>query len=282
MKPATGSADGNRFVAGGLRPHQVAPTSNRHRHDRSLTSVGASTPKSSPSHCGREGRLAWGPGRRLSRAIPSPAAHSGLLLRADRRHPRAVGLVVRPRPGPRPLAGVLSSASHEVMALACAIIAIPDRAWTPAVTSTAGSGRALRSRGDLHVGLARKLGLRAAVIKGPRLPNAVLARALGPSQYVSILNPAAEGRSKRSSLERGVMPRPSSVCRCGHPLLAHEHFRRGTECVWCPPGACVRFRRHRVDQLGGLIGGLRRSQRRDSRSSMVALLAGLQTDGWHC
>ena len=210
MKPATGSADGNRFVAGGLRPHQVAPTSNRHRHDRSLTSVGASTPKSSPSHCGREGRLAWGPGRRLSRAIPSPAAHSGLLLRADRRHPRAVGLVVRPRPGPRPLAGVLSSASHEVMALACAIIAIPDRAWTPAVTSTAGSGRALRSRGDLHVGLARKLGLRAAVIKGPRLPNAVLARALGPSQYVSILNPAArEG--------------PSGQVWRGVSCLAHRH-----------------------------------------------------------
>jgi hypothetical protein len=51
------------------------------------------------------------------------------------------------------------------MALACATIAIPDRAWTPAVTSTAGSGRALRSRGNRHVGLARKLVLRAAVIK---------------------------------------------------------------------------------------------------------------------
>lgn len=78
------------------------------------------------------------------------------------------------------------------------------------------------------------------------------------------------------------MPRPSSLCRCGHPLLAHEHFRRGTDCAWCPLGACVRFRSHRLDRLGGLIRGLRRTQGRDPRSSMVALQGGLQTEGWHC
>ena len=32
-----------------------------------------------------------------------------------------------------------------------------------------------------------------------------------------------------------------SLCRCGHPFLSHEHLRRGTECVWCDPGACERF-----------------------------------------
>jgi hypothetical protein len=56
--------------------------------------------------------------------------------------------------------------SQEDMALACAIIAIPDRAWTPAVMSTASSGGRCGRRGDRrHAGLARKLVLRAAVIK---------------------------------------------------------------------------------------------------------------------
>ena len=32
-------------------------------------------------------------------------------------------------------------------------------------------------------------------------------------------------------------------CRCGHAFAAHEHFRRGTECVLCEPGACLRYRR---------------------------------------
>lgn len=46
----------------------------------------------------------------------------------------------------------------------------------------------------------------------------------------------------------GTLPPPSSAmpilaadaheCRCGHISLAHEHYRRGTDCALC---ACARF-----------------------------------------
>jgi hypothetical protein len=31
------------------------------------------------------------------------------------------------------------------------------------------------------------------------------------------------------------------LCACGHPYLAHQHYRRGTECSLCPD--CPRWRR---------------------------------------
>jgi hypothetical protein len=31
-------------------------------------------------------------------------------------------------------------------------------------------------------------------------------------------------------------------CRCGHARGAHAHYRRGTECGLCGPGACRRYR----------------------------------------
>jgi hypothetical protein len=35
------------------------------------------------------------------------------------------------------------------------------------------------------------------------------------------------------------------TCRCGHPLDAHEHYRKGSDCALCPPGTCPRYRRAR-------------------------------------
>lgn len=32
------------------------------------------------------------------------------------------------------------------------------------------------------------------------------------------------------------------TCRCGHVKGAHEHYRRGSECSLCPPGACGHFK----------------------------------------
>jgi hypothetical protein len=39
-----------------------------------------------------------------------------------------------------------------------------------------------------------------------------------------------------------VRPGRTVLCRCGHELAAHEHYRRGRECAlcgclrWSPPG----------------------------------------------
>jgi hypothetical protein len=41
------------------------------------------------------------------------------------------------------------------------------------------------------------------------------------------------------------MTAPDALCVCGHPLRAHEHLRRGTECAVCGPDTCPRFRRRR-------------------------------------
>jgi hypothetical protein len=38
---------------------------------------------------------------------------------------------------------------------------------------------------------------------------------------------------------------PDALCVCGHPMRAHEHLRRGTECAICGPDTCPRFRRRR-------------------------------------
>lgn len=35
------------------------------------------------------------------------------------------------------------------------------------------------------------------------------------------------------------------LCVCGHPKIAHEHYRPGTDCSLCPLGVCERFRRQR-------------------------------------
>ena len=53
-----------------------------------------------------------------------------------------------------------------------------------------------------------------------------------------------------ASPERGAMtvrPGRTVLCRCGHERLAHEHYRRGSECAlcecprWSPPGLLHRF-----------------------------------------
>lgn len=35
----------------------------------------------------------------------------------------------------------------------------------------------------------------------------------------------------------------SDLCRCQHARDAHTHYRRGTDCALCAPGACARFRK---------------------------------------
>lgn len=50
-----------------------------------------------------------------------------------------------------------------------------------------------------------------------------------------------------------------SLCRCGHPFLAHEHLRRGTDCAWCVWGGCDNFRLDRRTSAWRL-----RKLRRDS------------------
>ena len=36
--------------------------------------------------------------------------------------------------------------------------------------------------------------------------------------------------------------RTPRMCVCGHGVTAHEHYRPGSECVSCAPGACPQFR----------------------------------------
>jgi hypothetical protein len=33
----------------------------------------------------------------------------------------------------------------------------------------------------------------------------------------------------------------AAVCRCGHGLDVHEHFRSGSDCSTCGPDVCHRF-----------------------------------------
>ena len=35
----------------------------------------------------------------------------------------------------------------------------------------------------------------------------------------------------------------TAVCRCGHDIDAHEHFRSGRDCSTCGPERCRRFTR---------------------------------------
>ncbi len=35
----------------------------------------------------------------------------------------------------------------------------------------------------------------------------------------------------------------SPACRCSHARQAHEHYRRGSDCAFCGPQTCGRFRR---------------------------------------
>jgi len=50
---------------------------------------------------------------------------------------------------------------------------------------------------------------------------------------------------------------PSTLCKCGHPFVAHEHLRRGTDCVLCQRGSCVVFRRERPGRSTILVDWLR-------------------------
>jgi hypothetical protein len=73
----------------------------------------------------------------LRRAIAQvPAAYRRQpSCRRSRRHPRAVGLVDWFRPGPRPPVGVLGRLPTKNTALTSAITTIPERVWTPAITT---------------------------------------------------------------------------------------------------------------------------------------------------
>ncbi|WP_433507504.1 hypothetical protein ACQP04_14215 [Pseudonocardia halophobica] len=51
--------------------------------------------------------------------------------------------------------------------------------------------------------------------------------------YVAMRAPATPASARVA----GVV---DTACRCGHGSTAHEHYRRGTECVTCD---CPRFRR---------------------------------------
>ena len=45
------------------------------------------------------------------------------------------------------------------------------------------------------------------------------------------------------------------LCRCGHPFVSHEHLRHGTECAWCAPGSCERYRPPTLlHRLGARLG----------------------------
>jgi hypothetical protein len=57
---------------------------------------------------------------------------------------------------------------------------------------------------------------------------------------------------------------PSDICSCGHMGEAHEHYRVGTECSICRPGACEAFtraRRARLPLLRALVDVLQRRRR---------------------
>ncbi|SDT19158.1 hypothetical protein SAMN04488543_3261 [Friedmanniella luteola] len=48
----------------------------------------------------------------------------------------------------------------------------------------------------------------------------------------------------------------TGTCVCGHPGAAHEHYRRGTDCALCAPGACRHFRTHPTwrERLSAVLG----------------------------
>lgn len=51
---------------------------------------------------------------------------------------------------------------------------------------------------------------------------------------------------------------PSTLCRCGHAFVAHEHLRRGTDCSLCTAELCPAFRADtRSKLLGRLVTRLR-------------------------
>jgi hypothetical protein len=41
------------------------------------------------------------------------------------------------------------------------------------------------------------------------------------------------------------MTADDAQCVCGHPHEAHEHLRKGSDCAFCGPDKCPRFRRRR-------------------------------------
>lgn len=50
-------------------------------------------------------------------------------------------------------------------------------------------------------------------------------------------------------------------CQCGHERAAHEHYRSGTECAQCPPGACPRYKGPRLSWWRKVIpAGFRRKR----------------------
>jgi hypothetical protein len=49
--------------------------------------------------------------------------------------------------------------------------------------------------------------------------------------------------------------RSRRLCRCGHPYAAHQHYRSGSECSFCPE--CQRYRPARglIARITGMLRG---------------------------
>lgn len=63
----------------------------------------------------------------------------------------------------------------------------------------------------------------------------------------------AVSRGTGSAEEVSMTGSERGTCLCGHERVAHEHYRRGSECALCPAGGCWRFR-----TVPGLLTRLRR------------------------
>ena len=62
------------------------------------------------------------------------------------------------------------------------------------------------------------------------------------------------------------------LCRCGHPFLAHEHLRLGTDCSWCARSRCGIFRGGRVGKLSAGLKLLRKASPSDLESDSLRLV----------
>ena len=51
---------------------------------------------------------------------------------------------------------------------------------------------------------------------------------------------------QRDSVAMRARNNAEELCRCGHTLQAHTHYRRGLDCALCPDLGCPRFRSVRL------------------------------------
>lgn len=87
----------------------------------------------------------------------------------------------------------------------------------------------------------------------PHTPGTRRGRVAGPAS--AVLTPptgvpvAAPPARVRPPVAPPVAPPAGAApCACGHARLAHEHYRRGTDCGACGAQECGRFRRR-----GGVV-----------------------------